>query len=315
MDLSIIILNWNTKDLLLQCLKSVYMHTKGIKFEVVVCDNGSGDGSVEAIEEFRSSGVQKFRKARKQKNAITLIRNKANLGFSAGNNPGLKKATGRYLMLLNTDTKIDYDVFSKLVKWMDEHEQVGICGPKLLRADGGLQPSGGYLPSLWGIFCQQVLPMHVLWQWGNIAEISTLHKVYPLPTLIVTNHDFYTSSHQVGWVQGSAFMIRREVYEQIGGLDENIFMYVEETEYCKRAIDAGWEIWYVADEYIYHLERGSSVSGKEGAILGTYKGLRYYFWKHKSAWQVSALVGLLKLGALVRLPRAPKIYWRAFNSV
>jgi len=289
-DLSIIILNWNTKQLLLDCVESIFEYSKNIVFEIIVCDNASNDGSVDAVR-------------KKFGNKIKLIQNPDNVGFSAGNNPGLKVAKGRYLLLLNSDTKIDYNVFPKLVKWMDDNFKVGIAGPKLLNKDGSLQNTiAGYLPNLLGIFCQQTIPLHT---------IPFLNRF--LPTLHATYQSYYVKSHQVGWVQGSALLIRREVYDQIGGLDENIFMYVEEVEYCKRVQNEGWQVWYLANEYIWHLERGSSVSGKKGAILGTYKGLKYYFSKHKAKWQLPILICLLKFGALFRLPLSPKVYWKAFR--
>lgn len=291
-DLSIIILNWNTKDLLIQCLESVFEHTNKISFEVIVVDNDSSDGSQSEVK-------KRFGKK------LLFIQNKNNLGFSAGNNPGLKRAKGRYLLLLNSDTKIDYDVFSKMVKWMDSNKEVGILGPKRFNTDGSVQRNGvGNLPSLSSILFNLVLPFHVIPFLNRFTP--ALHKGYL---------EFYLKNQQVGWVTGSCFMIRGEVYEQIGGLDENIFMYVEETEYCKRATDEGWEVWYLADEYIWHLERGSSVSGKEGAILGVYKGLIYYFEKHHKLGKVLLAKFLLKLGALFRLPLSMKVYWKAFGSV
>lgn len=292
LDLSIIILNWNTSDLLVQCLNSVFKFTKKINFEVIVCDNGSTDGSEKIIK-------RKFGKK------IRFIQNGKNLGFSAGNNPGLKMAKGRYLLLLNSDTKIDYDVFSNLVKWMDKRPQVGVCGPRRLNADGSIQTNGvGNLPSLQAVFFNLVLPFH---------KIPIFNAF--LPALHFGNRIKYLMSHMSGWVTGACFMIRREVYEKIGGLDENIFMYVEETEYCKRVKDQGWQIWYVADDYIYHLERGSSTSGKTNAIVGVYKGLKYYFLKHKPAWQVKYLVWFLKLGAFLRMPLNMKTYLSAWKAV
>jgi hypothetical protein len=157
---------------------------------------------------------------------------------------------------------------------------------------------------LGGIFFNLTFPFHA------IPGINRF-----LPALHFRNINQYLITSQVGWVTGSCFMIRKDVYEQIGGLDENIFMYVEETEYCKRTHDIGWQVWYLADEYIWHLERGSSISGNEGAILGIYKGLKYYFKKHKPGWQVNFLIWLLRIGALMRMPMAPKIYWKAFQAV
>ncbi len=291
-DLSIIILNWNTKNLLIDCIKSLLQYTKNIKFEIIVCDNASTDGSSTAVK-------------KRFKNKIKLIQNSGNIGFAAGNNPGLKISQGRYLLLLNSDTKIDSNVFLPLVNWMDHHPRVGIASPKLLNRDGSVQTTiAGHLPSLLGIFCQQTLPLHVVPFINRF--LPTLHVVYP---------SYYSYSHPVGWVQGSCFLIRRAVYDQNKGLDEHIFMYVEEVEYCKRANNHGWQIWYLADPQVWHLERGSSTSGKQGAIIGTYKGLKYYFHKHHPTWQLPLLILLLKLGALLRLPLNPPTYIQAWKSI
>jgi GT2 family glycosyltransferase len=278
--LSIIILNWNTKDLLLDCLQSIFQHTKKVKFEVIVCDNDSSDGSLEAV--------------RKKYKKVKTIQNGGNVGFSKGNNPGMKMAKGRYLLLLNTDTKVDHDVFSQMVKWMDQNKQAGILGPKLLNADSSLQPSAGNLPNLWGIFAQLGFPIHLF------AQI--IPYLRNIPILKIPYKSYYKNPRITGWVSGSCFLIRRQVYAQIGGLDENIFMYVEETEYCKRATDAGWQVWINPDFHLFHLERGSSTSGKKGSVLGIYKGLYYYFRKHHSVWQLYLLAIILKIGAIIRLP-------------
>ena len=291
-DLSIIILNWNTKKLLLECINSILQYTKGIKYEIIVCDNSSTDDSSEIVK-------------KQFKNKIKLIQNPANLGFSAGNNPGLKIAQGKYLVLLNTDTKIDYHLFLKLITWMDQHPRVGILGPQRLNRDGSIQTNGvGHLPSLTGILCNLTFPFHA------IPFIN-----HYLPALHIRYPSFYQTTKPVGWVTGSCFLIRKQLYDQIGGLDEHFFMYVEEVEYCKRAADAGWQIWYMADEYLWHLERGSSTSGKTNAIIGVYQGLKYYFQKHQPAWQLPILILFLKFGALLRLPLNPQTYWQAWKSI
>lgn len=286
--LSIIIVNWNTKELLGACLRSIYEHTHEVTFEVIVVDNGSEDGSQEMLK-------KEFPQA-------NLIETGENLGFSKGNNVGLKAARGKYLLLLNSDTKIDTDAFAQMVAWMEAHSQVGICGPKLLNKDGSVQPSGGYLPNLLSIGFNQGLPLH------NVPVLNRF-----LPALKVSYLGFYEQTKSVGWVSGACFMIRREVYEKIGGLDEAIFMYVEEVEMCKRTWDAGWEVWINPDIKVWHLERGSSISGKKGPILGVYKNLYHYFRKHQPSWQLPILEAILKAGALLRWPRAPEIYGEALR--
>lgn len=287
-DLSVIIVNWNTQELLRNCLNSVLRHVHNVSKEIIVVDNGSSDGSQEMVKrEFAE---------------VNLIETGENLGFSKGNNVGLLQAKGRYLLLLNSDTLMENDALSGLVNWMDMHLRVGICGPKLLNKDGSTQPSSGYLPGLWSIGLNMCLPVHAIP--GVNKFTPALRVIYP---------EYYEKEHETGYVSGACFMIRRETYEQLGGLDENIFMYVEEVEMCKRAWDEEWEVWLVPQFEVKHLERGSSVSGKKGAILGVYKNLYYYFRKHEPDWKLWALEMLLTFGAVIRLPRAWNVYWEALK--
>lgn len=282
--LSIIIVNWNTKQLLQQCLDSVIKHTS-CTYEIIVVDNGSTDGSQQLAKKYQQ---------------VKLIANQGNTGFTKANNQGIKQATGKYILLLNSDTQLHQDTFTSMSNYLENHPQVGIIGPRLLNRDGSLQPSAGNLPQLWGIFANQGIPLHI---------IPHSYKLFPI--LKVKDPGYYANTHTVGWVSGACFMIRQQLADQIGLLDENIFMYVEETEWCKRATDAGYQVIYYPETSIYHLEGASSRTGRTGPILGVYKGLYYYFNKHQPAWQLSILTIILKGGALLRLPMAPATYKQA----
>jgi GT2 family glycosyltransferase len=289
-DLSIIIVNWNTRELLQQCLKSVFEFTKGVSFEVMVVDNGSEDGSPGMVK-------REFPK-------VKLIEAGENLGFSKGNNLGVREAKGRYVLLLNSDTELKENALAEMVGLMEEHKEVGVAGAQLLRGDGSVQPSGGNFPSLAGIFCQQVLPLH---------KLPVVNKW--LPVLKVTRGGFYQSSHEIDWVEGSCFMTRRELWEELRGLDESIFMYGEEMEFCYRASLVGFKTWYLAEAKVFHLEWGSSKTGRKGPVVGNYKGLKFFFAKHRPGWQVPVLVGMLRLGAVLRMPLSREVYEAAFQSV
>ncbi len=286
--LSVIIVNWNTSQLLKQCLTSLYVNMPIAPVEIIVVDNGSADESVEMIKNNFPD--------------VILVRNKDNLGFAKANNQGMKLSKGKYLALLNTDTQIDHDIFGNLINFLDRNNDTGIVGPRLKNSDGSLQFSFGHLPSLVGIFCQQGLPLHVV----------PLLKRF-LPTLLNINSNHYNYSHEVGWVKGACFIIKRKVYEKIGGLDEKVFMYMEEVEYCKRAWDSNYKVNYYADVSVWHLERGSSKNGKRGSILGIYKGIYNYFKIHKPSWQLFVVAGILKFGAIIRMVKDPKTYVEAFN--
>jgi hypothetical protein len=259
--LSIIILNWNTKELLSQCLKSLGGEKET---EIIVVDNGSVDGSVEMVK--------------KDFPEVKLIQNKENLGFSKGNNVGIKEAKGDYLMLLNSDTIVKKGALQKLVSFLDSHPEVDIVGPKLLNKDGTNQASCGRFPDL-GVAFVMLFKEHM----GGSKQV----RYSP------------SESGLVDWMMGAAFMARREVFEKIGGLDEEIFMYMEEVEWFYRTKKADLKSYFLKEAEIIHLGRGSAKSGKKDPILNIYKGMIHYYKKHKSSFELVILRAMLKLKALV----------------
>ena len=258
MDLSVIIVNFNTKDLLKDCLSSIFRQTQGINFEVLVVDNGSTDDSIVMVKE-------KFPQA-------SLIENKKNLGFAKANNQGIRKAKGKYIFLLNSDTVLKNNSLLKLIRFAEKHPQAGVIGCKLLNKDGREQPS--------------------------VAPFFTLPKVFLW--LLTGDRFLYSSPNkpcQVDWVMGAALMIKKEVIDKAGFLDERFFMYMEEQEWCYRIKKAGWQAWFYPGAEIFHLVRGSSPEGRQKAILGIYQGLIYFYQKHFAPWQLGVLKLLLRAKA------------------
>lgn len=241
-DLSIIVLNYNTKLLLKQCLSSVFKYTKGITFEVIVVDNASNDGSAAFIKQY-------FKKE------ITWLQNKENYGFAKGNNVGIKEAKGKYILLLNSDTAIDSNCFSQLISRAQNFPLLGIAAPRLKNADGSVQPSTAPFFNL------------------IVTAVSLFRGDFLLRRSPQQNS-------RVDWVSGACFLISRQLIEKIGLLDENFFMYLEEMEYCYRAKKAGFEVWFFPEAEIFHLVRGSSPEGKQKAIWWTFEGLQYFYSKH-----------------------------------
>jgi len=273
-DLSIIIVNWNTKKLLLDCLNSIFKNTKNLNYEVIVVDNGSTDSSVDSVKELFINELRK--KKHKLVNPLTrnkLIINKENLGFAKANNQGIKKAKGEYILLLNSDTKVVGNALKKLVDFAKTKPNLGVVGPRLLNKDGSFQPSVGRFFTL---------PWAVLW--------------------LMTGDKFLYSSPvkptEVDWVMGAALLISRRAIERVGLLDENFFMYMEEVEWCWRIKKAGFEIWFYPEVEIYHLVRGSSPEGKQKAILWIYQGLIYFYQKHFATWQLAMLKLALQIKAI-----------------
>lgn len=255
MDLSIIIVNWKVKDLLEKCLRSIFEQTKNIGFEIFVVDNASGDGSVEMVRE-------KFPQ-------VDLTASTENLGFAKGNNLAAKKANGKYVLLLNPDTEILDNALEKMVKFMNNHPECGIAGCKLLNPDLSLQPSVRSFPT----FASQVF------------ILLKLHHLFPHSKAMYhyLMQDFdYEKTQEVDQVMGAFFMIRREVIEKIGLLDENFWIWFEEVDYCKRAKNAGWKILYTPEAKIIH-HYGQSfkqvLNVKKQKDFN--KSLSYYFKKHQ----------------------------------
>lgn len=266
MDLSIIIVNWKVKDLLEKCLRSIFEQTKNISFEVFVVDNASGDGSVEMVRE-------KFTQ-------VDLTSSAENLGFAKGNNLAIKKAAGKYILLLNPDTEILDNALGEMVRFMDTHHGCGIAGCKLLNPDLSLQPSVRAFPDLA----------------SQVFILLKIHHLFPhskaMYKYLVQSFD-YEKNQEVDQVMGAFMMIRREVIEKIGLLDENFWLWFEEVDYCKRTKDAGWKILYTPEAKIIHLYGQSfkqTLSVQKQKVLN--RSLSYYFKKHgtKGEWLVIQLI-------------------------
>ncbi len=231
LDLSIIVVNWNTRELLKQCLTSVIEQTQQLAYEIFVVDNASSDGSIAMVERDFPD--------------VHLIKNDRNLGFSKANNQALVKASGRYLLLLNSDTRITENAFWPMIQFLDAHPSVGMAGPQLLNPDGTRQESCDDFPRR---------PM-------------TLLRDKILDALQLQNHITragkmrrwdYSNNFSVDYLIGAVLLVRRETFEQIGGLDEQFFMYAEDIDWCYRSVRAGWQNYYLGEICVYHHNRGSS---------------------------------------------------------
>lgn len=247
--LSICILNWNTEELLKDCLNSVYNDYSKGEWEVLVVDNASEDHSVAMVEaEFP---------------LVRLIVTRENVGFARGNNLALEKARGKYLLLLNPDTRLEPGSVAKLVAFLESHPEVGVAGPKLLNEDGSLQLSCGVAPSLR----------------TEIVNKLLLHNLFPFFKLGRWNH---SEIRAVGWVAGACFMVRRRVVEEVGPLDPKIFMCYEDLEWCMRIGQAGWKIFYYPRSRILHLEGRSIQKDFRRILVVSQQSLFYLFQKHFS---------------------------------
>jgi GT2 family glycosyltransferase len=247
-DLSICVVTYNARDYLEASLKSIFENTR-LKFEVIVVDNGSTDGLAEMV--------------RQDYPEISLIQNEKNAGYTRPMNQALIAAGGRYLLQLNPDTLVLPGALDRLVGFMETDLQVGICGPKVLNQDGTLQKP-----------CRRGESR----PWAVISYFSGLSSLFPKSKLFggyLLNYLGEDETHEVAGVSGSCMLIRREVVDQIGYLDERFFAYQEDADYCFRAIKAGWKIYYVPAAQIVHY------GGKGGSRVEPYRSI--YEW-HRSYW-------------------------------
>ncbi|MGE5329783.1 MAG: glycosyltransferase family 2 protein [Deltaproteobacteria bacterium] len=256
MDLSIIIVNFKSKDFTEACVKSIYQNTKNISFEVIVVDNNSGDGCIEMLSE-------KFPQ-------VIGYENKENAGFSKGNNIGMKLAKGRYLLLLNPDTIVFESTLDKMVEYMDKHSDVGVSGCRVENPDGTLQRA-----------CRRSVPTPKI----AFFQLSGLGKLFPKSKILAKYNLSYIDENQeteVDAVSGAFLTFRREVYEQIGGLDEDYFMYAEDIDFCFRAKQKGWKIMYYPDTRITHFKGQSSKHMSMKATKAFYDSMAIFFNKNYS---------------------------------
>lgn len=235
MKLSIIILSYNTQDLLRQCLESINQQTyKASDLEIIVIDNASTDGSVAMLR-------QEFPQA-------NLILNSQNRGFAAANNQGLKLAQGEYVLLLNSDTQLTAPkTLAQLCQFMAHQTHAALVTPKVVLPNGNLD---------WA--CHRGLPN----PWNAFTYFTKLEKLFPRSPLFTGYHRSYqdlTVAHQLGATAATAILVRKKAIDEVGFLDERFFLYGEDLDWCKRFTDAGWEIWYYPQVVVYHHK---SASGK-----------------------------------------------------
>jgi GT2 family glycosyltransferase len=244
-DISFIIVNWNTRDLLIACLASVYRTVRGPAFEIWLVDNGSSDGSVAAAKE-RFPGIH-------------VIENSVNLGFAAAVNLAIARMGGRYAVLLNTDATLTDGAVNGLYDFMQANPIVGIACGQLLNRDGSRQNSIANFPSM-----------------PSLASNETLLRLL-FPRRFPSKRREYTGPIEVDSCIGACMMVRKEAIDQVGPLDERYFFFLEETDWAYRMKRAGWKTCFVPSARIYHAQ-GKSVANRADARILFYRS-RYAFFK------------------------------------
>ncbi|TET69115.1 MAG: glycosyltransferase family 2 protein [Candidatus Aminicenantes bacterium] len=282
-DLTVSIVNHNTKDLLENCLNSVYQKTKKIKSEVIVVDNGSSDGSIEMIR-------RKFPQ-------VKLIENNENVGFSKATNRGIEMSPSRYVLLLNSDT-ILLDSLNEVLIYADNNLQVGAIGCKLIYPDGSIQPSASRFITLE----DEILRTFRMGQYGKRPELRDFMIKY-LGRLLGESVNTYLLTCegkcdicQVDWVSGACLLVRRRVIDEIGLLDENFFAYYEDIDWCRRMRKAGWKIIYYPAVKVIHLTGESTQQSEKNNIYHSlihYQSKFYYHKKYKGGLAVIILKNII----------------------
>ena len=295
-ELSIIIVNWNTRDLLRDCLNSVYAETKETSFEVLVVDNASSDGSAEMVK-------REFPQLR-------LIENEENLGFAKANNQAIRQSRGSYILLLNADTVVLSGALDKMVAFMRAHPDVDASGPMILNPDGSLQPS-----------------THDAWYtFGYWAKFFLRERLVTyLPRLSVSKlgkRETYNSQpRQVGWVTGACMMMTRGALNKVGLLDDQYFLFSEEVDWFYRLKQLGGKTYLIPEDRIIHY--GQQSVKQTDAILKDYYRSHYLFIK-KHHTKMEAILfrlmvaidsfvvicGLWVLQAIVRGNKHKELNWR-----
>jgi GT2 family glycosyltransferase len=270
-DVSVIIVSYNTRELLRECIESILCgQGNGITVEVIVVDNASADGSAPMVAE-------RFPQAR-------LIANPNNRGFGAACNQGLEIARGRYALILNADIRAQQGALQRLVGFMNAHPDAAVCGGQLRYPDGRVQPSCARELTLWWVFCEQ----------------SMLAKLFPCTRLFGgywrTHWDF-RATIETEQVMGACMMLRRPLPR----FDEDYFLYCEDTDLCYRVRQAGGKIYYVHDAVFVHHLGASGESQRAQMVIYYNRGKERYFRKFHGAWQARVCRWLNKGGALLRM--------------
>jgi len=272
-DISVVIVAWNAKHYLEMCLDSLAAAAPHRSMEILVLDNASTDGSAEMLE-------AQFPQAK-------LIRSRENLGFSRGNNVAIRECRGRYIALVNPDVVVLPGCLDALADFLDKHAKVGNVGPRVLNPDMTLQISCRRFPTLWNNFC-------------SATGLASLFKNYP----IFTGEQMFFSPHDrttpVEVLVGCFSMIRREAFDAVGLLDEGLFMYGDDLDWCRRCWNEGWEVVFYPGPQAIHYGGKTTAPYPVRFAVAQQRSVLYYWSKHHSFWGVLGIRSIMVLHHLLR---------------
>jgi len=260
MDITIVIVNWNTRDLLRDCLKSIYKTVRDITFEIIVVDNASCDSSVAMV--------------RKEFPGVRIMENSRNLGFAAANNRAFAVMQGRYVLLLNTDTVLTGDAVHELFAFMENHDNAAMAGGQLLNRDGSRQNSIANFPTVFTL----------------LMNMSLLE--YMFPEKYPSKRYEHKDPLEVESVIGACMIVRKKAMDEVGTLDERYFFFFEETDWAYRMGVAGWKVYHVPSARIYHLQ-GQSIGQNIRSRIEFYRSRYKFFSKWRGRFYNIAVSGIV----------------------
>jgi GT2 family glycosyltransferase len=264
-DLSLIIINWNTRQLLLDCLRSVYATVHRASFEIFVVDNGSTDGSAEAV-------IKEFP-------GVTVIANRRNEGFAKANNAAISRMRGTYAVLLNSDTVLKDGALDGMFDFMDSRPEVGMCGPQLLNEDGSLQTSTGVFPDM------------VRELAGSIAARLFPQRERPQPV------SMSGGAIAVDFIIGACMFVRKAAIDAVGMLDPDYFFFYEEIDWCYRMQKTGWPVYHLPSTEVVHFGGRSTKNLNLRARVESWRS-RYLYFRKAERLRGANVIGMVLLGLL-----------------
>ncbi len=274
MDISVVIVSYNVKEFLQQCIFSLRKSLENYQAEIIVVDNNSVDGTGEILKRSFPD--------------VRLFENEENVGFAAGCNQGLEVASGKYFLLLNPDTIIQEDTIPTMIDFFEEHPDSGAAGCRILNADGTLQ-----------LACRRSFPT----PWVAFTKLIGLSSLFPRSRRFGRYNLTYLNPNEMAQVEsisGSFLMFRREIFEKIGGLDETYFMYGEDIDYCFRIRQEGWNIYYVPDTKIIHYKGESTKLASFDNFIAFYQAMDIFVKKHFKSTFSLFLDIIIRIGILFR---------------
>lgn len=281
MSLSIIIVNWNAKKYISECLQSIIHQKTNHEIEIIVVENASSDGSQELI--------------RKRFPNVKLICNKENLGFAKANNIGIKNSSGKYIALINSDVKVLDGCIDQMLVYMNKHPEIGMLGPQIVDSNGKVQRSYMGFPTIWNTVCR-AMALDSLFPESKLFGGLLMTCIEPIT---IRNVDI---------INGCFWIVRREALNQVGLLDDRFFMYGEDKDWCKRFWDTGWKITYFPEAKAIHYGGASSSNAPIRFYIAMQRSDLQYWQKHHGSLSQRLYIFILGLHHIIRLIGETIIY-------